>query len=152
MGETDRNIPVLSIGVVQELTGLSGRQIRYYEQVGLLSPRRTGGRRRLYTRAEVDLLNDIKEYLRQGMTLEAVKELLRAKGRLVSARSGDAAPAEPKVAIPSSGSDLPGELGRLPAAERLTSRMPRLTSLYPVNNQAGLVERLKPHAEGPDRK
>lgn len=152
MGETDRNIPVLSIGVVQELTGLSGRQIRYYEQVGLLSPRRTGGRRRLYTRAEVDLLNDIKEYLRQGMTLEAVKELLRAKGRLGSARPVDTAGTEARAASPAGGSDLPGELGKFPAAERMTSRMPRLTSLYPVNNQAGLVERLKPREEGPDRK
>lgn len=151
MGDNDRNIPVLSIGVVQELTGLSGRQIRYYEQGGLLTPRRTGGRRRLYTRAEVDHLNEIKEYVRQGMTLDAVRELLRAKGKLPA--SGQPA----KEELPSadgaglSGVDLPGELARFPAAERLTSRLPRLTSLYPVNNQAGLVQRLRPR-DGGDHK
>ncbi|HHW13938.1 MAG TPA: MerR family transcriptional regulator [Firmicutes bacterium] len=148
MSENDRNVPVLSIGVVQELTGLSGRQIRYYEAAGLISPRRTGGRRRLYTRAEVDLLNEIKEYVRQGMTLEAVKELLRAKGKLPAA-AVPGPPPGPSVEPPSptAGVDLPGELAKLPAAERLTSRMRRLTSLYPVNNQAGLLERLRSHEE-----
>jgi MerR family glutamine synthetase transcriptional repressor len=143
VGDHDRNIPVLSIGVVQELTGLSGRQIRYYEQAGLLSPRRTGGRRRLYTRAEVDLLHEIKEYLQQGMTLEAVKELLRAKGRLAPTALAD------RGAVPEA---LPGGPAKFPAAEPLTQRMPRLTSLYPVNNQAGLVERLRAHQEEEERK
>ncbi|MGE5554622.1 MAG: MerR family transcriptional regulator [Betaproteobacteria bacterium] len=146
MSDNDRNIPVLSIGVVQQLTGLSGRQIRYYEQAGLLSPRRTGGRRRLFTRAEVDLLNEIKAYLRQGLTLEAVKELLRSKGRIVPtapAQQGLTPEASPAVG----GVDLPGELAKFPAAESITKRVPRLTSLYPVNNQAGLVERLRSHDE-----
>ncbi|MDI6870679.1 MAG: MerR family transcriptional regulator [Bacillota bacterium] len=146
MGGDDRNIPVLSIGVVQQLTGLSGRQIRYYEQAGLLKPRRTGGRRRLYTRAEVDLLTEIKGYLQQGMNLEAVKELLRSKGRLAPVPL----PAEggaPEVPPGPAGIDLPGKLSRFPAAEPLTKRVPRLTSLYPVNNQAGLIERLRTHEE-----
>lgn len=137
----DKNIPVYSIGVVQELTGLSGRQIRYYEQAGLISPRRTGGRRRLYTRAEVDLLNEIKDYLRQGMTLEAVKEVMSAKRRPVPACP---APEVPPLPEGQAAPDLPGELAKLPAAEQLTSRIPRLTSLYPVNNQAGLQQRLRP--------
>jgi MerR family glutamine synthetase transcriptional repressor len=139
----DKNIPVFSIGVVQELTGLSGRQIRYYEQAGLLSPRRTGGRRRLYTRAEVDVLLEIKDYLRQGMTLEAVKEVMVAKERPRTAAPPAEAPL-PEGQLPA---DLPGELAKLPAAEQLTSRMPRLTSLYPVNNQAGLQQRLRPPEE-----
>lgn len=148
MSDHDRNIPVLSIGVVQELTGLSGRQIRYYEQAGLISPRRTGGRRRLYTRAEVDLLSEIKEYVRQGMTLEAVKELLRAKGKLPADGVAGLAPgAEAEPPSSTAGVDLPGDLAKLPAAERLTSRMRRLTSLYPVNNQAGLLEKLRSHEE-----
>lgn len=145
MGDSDRNIPVLSIGVVQELTGLSGRQIRYYEQAGLLSPRRTGGRRRLYTRAEVDLLAEIRERVRQGLTLEAVKQVLRSEGRLASAALPKKEELSTGEGAGQSGVDLPGDLARLPAAERLTSRIPRLTSLYPVNNQAGLVQRLKPH-------
>lgn len=151
MSDSDRNIPVLSIGVVQELTGLSGRQIRYYEQAGLLSPQRTGGRRRLYTRAEVDLLNEIKEHVRQGLTLEAVKQVLQSQGRLAAGPRPGAKEAAEADGGGLSGVDLPGELARLPAAERITSRLPRLTSLYPVNNQAGLVQRLKPRGSG-DRK
>lgn len=140
----DPNIPVFSIGVVQELTNLTGRQIRYYEQAGLLSPRRTGGRRRLYTRAEVDLLGEIKEYLRQGMTLEAVKEVLLAKRRPTPQVPAGAAAGAAALPTAQLAPDLPGELSKLPAAEQLTSRMPRLTSLYPVNNQAGLQQRLRP--------
>jgi len=48
--------PLFPIGVVQELTALSARQIRYYEEQGLIKPERTETKRRLYSFNDVDRL------------------------------------------------------------------------------------------------
>lgn len=76
MKGSDRQNPVYSIGVVQKLTGLSGRQIRYYEDQGLISPHRTKGNQRIYTPSEVELLKRIKRLLEQGYNIEGVRRTL----------------------------------------------------------------------------
>jgi len=60
---------LLSIGQVQEATGLTARQIRYYEERGLVEPNRSRGRHRVYSRQDVDRLLDIKQKLGQGQSL-----------------------------------------------------------------------------------
>lgn len=65
--------PRYPIGVVQELTGLSGRQIRYYEQKGLLKAARSGGGRRLFTPGDVRILLEIKAALARGASLDALR-------------------------------------------------------------------------------
>ncbi|HSW09709.1 MAG TPA: MerR family transcriptional regulator [Bacillota bacterium] len=66
--------PIYPIGVVQQLTGLSGRQIRYYEQKGLLKAARSGGGRRLFTPGDVRTLLEIKAALAGGASLDALRE------------------------------------------------------------------------------
>ncbi len=71
--------PVYSMGVAERLTGLTARQIRYWEQHGLLAPSRTKGRQRLYTEADILRLKEIKRLMNEGMTLERVKALYAAR-------------------------------------------------------------------------
>lgn len=68
----------VGIGEVSRLTGLSERQIRYYEQQGLLQPRRTPGGQRQYGPGEIARLREIKSLLDRGHTLEVAR---RAIGR-----------------------------------------------------------------------
>jgi len=68
--------PVYPIGVVRKLTGLSDRQIRYYEHVGLLQPARTEGRRRMYSQNEVELLLKIRAQMDRGLRTEEIRQLL----------------------------------------------------------------------------
>jgi len=65
--------PVYSMGVAERLTGLTGRQIRYWEQHGLLAPARTKGRQRMYSEADIVRLKEIRRLMGDGMTLERVK-------------------------------------------------------------------------------
>lgn len=65
--------PVYSMGVAERLTGLTARQIRYWEQHGLLAPSRTKGRQRMYSEADILRLKEIKRLMNDGMTLERVK-------------------------------------------------------------------------------
>ncbi|MCP8969094.1 MerR family transcriptional regulator [Ectobacillus ponti] len=61
------------------LTQLSARQIRYYEENGLISPARTEGNRRLFSFHDVDKLLEIKDLLDQGLNLAGIKQVLQLK-------------------------------------------------------------------------
>jgi MerR family glutamine synthetase transcriptional repressor len=61
------------------LTQLSARQIRYYEEHDLIAPTRTEGNRRLYSFNDVDKLLEIKELLDQGLNLAGIKQVLQIK-------------------------------------------------------------------------
>lgn len=69
--------PVYTIGVVARLTGLTARQIRYYERVGLVSPDRSAGNQRLYSRADVARLKEVRALRSEQLPLEAIAKLLK---------------------------------------------------------------------------
>lgn len=73
----EKSTKVYPIGIVTQLTGLSQRQIRYYESAGLISPNRTRGKQRLYSPEEIEVLSAIKSLLRQGLTLQGIHNLLQ---------------------------------------------------------------------------
>ena len=45
-----------------KLTDLTARQIRYYEDQGLIQPERTAGNRRMYSLNDMDRLLEIKTF------------------------------------------------------------------------------------------
>jgi MerR family glutamine synthetase transcriptional repressor len=106
----------MGIGAVSRRTGLSERQIRYYEQVGLIAPRRTAGGQRHYGESDVQRLLEIQRILASGQTLAMAR-------RIVENQS-----AEPERDVRS----------RLMAAHALRS-------LYPVSNRAELERVLSEH-------
>lgn len=70
---------VYPMGVAERVTGLSRRQIRYYESAGLLQPQRTGGGHRLYSDRDVQTLLRIKVLRANGFhTMRAVSRAIRA--------------------------------------------------------------------------
>lgn len=84
MGDT-----MFQIGELAERVGLSLRTVRYYEEMGLLSPKkRSEGGFRLYTEDEVDRLALIKQMKPLGFTISEMRELLDARATLRSQRAG----------------------------------------------------------------
>ncbi len=75
-GMPGKNVPIYPIGSVERLTGLTARQIRYYETKGLVEPARTEGKQRLYTPAQVERLQTIKKLMAEGYSLKSIKEIL----------------------------------------------------------------------------
>ncbi|MBO9128920.1 MerR family transcriptional regulator [Bacillus sp. 165] len=74
-----RSTPLFPIGIVISLTQLSARQIRYYEEHGLIFPARTEGNRRLFSFNDVDRLLEIKDLIEQGLNLAGIKQVLQMK-------------------------------------------------------------------------
>ncbi len=68
---------VFTMAVVEKLTGLTRRRIRYYEQRGLVTPSRTAGGHRLYSPSNVETLVRIRNIIGSGITnIEAVDRIL----------------------------------------------------------------------------
>ncbi|MGG3955198.1 MerR-like DNA binding protein [Anoxybacillus vitaminiphilus] len=63
---------VISIGIVSELTGLSPRQIRYYEERKLIFPERSKGIRK-YSFADVERLMEIADKREEGVTTREIR-------------------------------------------------------------------------------
>ena len=135
MSRVDREVPVYPIGVAQKLTGLSGRQIRYYESEGLLRPHRTKGNQRLYSPNDVDLLLKIKSLLEQGLNIEGVRAKL--------AEELEAAERDGRDGILESASPIDHNY----VITQMRSGI-KLSSLFPVNNQAELTRFLHARRSG----
>jgi MerR family transcriptional regulator, global nitrogen regulator len=68
---------VITIGVVRDITGLSERQIRYYEERKLIFPERSPGGSRKYSFSDIELLMDIANKIEDGIqTHEIRKEMI----------------------------------------------------------------------------
>jgi MerR family glutamine synthetase transcriptional repressor len=64
------------IGIVMKLTELTARQIRYYEQNGLIQPARTEGKQRLFSFNDVDQLLEIKSLIEKGLNIAGIKQVM----------------------------------------------------------------------------
>jgi len=64
---------VITIGVVSELTGLSERQIRYYEERRLIFPERTNRGNRKYSFSDVERLIEIANKREEGVSTDEIR-------------------------------------------------------------------------------
>ncbi|MFD2925653.1 MerR family transcriptional regulator [Halobacillus naozhouensis] len=71
-----RSMPLFPMGIVQSLTDLSARQIRYYEQHQLVNPVRSNGNQRLFSFNDVDRLLEIKDLIEKGVNMAGIKQVL----------------------------------------------------------------------------
>jgi MerR family glutamine synthetase transcriptional repressor len=114
------NDSIYPISVVMSKTGLSARQIRYYETNDLIKPARSKGNQRLYMAEDVERLLLIKSLLEKGLNLDGIRAALT-----------ESAPGEGKQAAIQAASPNAVFSPQRPS-------VPKLTSLYPVNNQEAL--------------
>lgn len=77
---SDRGL--FSISVASELTGVQPQTLRVYEQRGLLSPYRTEGGTRRYSRDELELIGVISGLLDDGLNLAGVHQVLRLQAEV----------------------------------------------------------------------
>lgn len=68
---------LFSISTVTELTGVSQQALRGYEENGLISPQRTDGGTRRYSRDDVERVSEIARLLGTGLNHVGVAEVMR---------------------------------------------------------------------------
>lgn len=73
---SDKNKPTYTISRIAELLDISTRTIRFYEEKGLIIPRRTAGNQRIYTSANKARLKLILRGKRFGFSLDEIAEMI----------------------------------------------------------------------------
>ena len=67
---------VYVISVASQLSGLHPQTLRQYDKLGIVSPSRQGGSRRLYSRIDIAKLKYVAQLTAEGVNLEGVKRIL----------------------------------------------------------------------------
>ncbi|WP_449536303.1 MerR family transcriptional regulator [Ferdinandcohnia sp. Marseille-Q9671] len=77
---------VISIGTVTEITGLSERKIRYYEERGLISPKRTERGTRKYSFLDIETLMNIADKREEGVQTKEIKKDMDNEKKIANIR------------------------------------------------------------------
>lgn len=72
----------MRIGEAAERLGITPRTIKYYEELGLLTPERSGGNYRDYDEEDLERLERIRNMQKLGFSLAGIQELLKFRRRV----------------------------------------------------------------------
>jgi len=87
-GEPQRDQGVYMISVAAELAGMHPQTLRIYEARGLITPKRSAGKTRLYSQEDVDRLRRIQELTSElGMNLAGVEKVFELEEELERMRA-----------------------------------------------------------------
>lgn len=79
-----RHEPLFVISVAAELAGMHPQTLRQYDRIGLVSPRRQGGKHRRYSPYEVEQLREIQQLSQEGVSLEGIRRIILLQNRVES--------------------------------------------------------------------
>jgi MerR family transcriptional regulator/heat shock protein HspR len=82
--EADDRTPLYVISVAAELTGLHAQTLRQYDRLGLVSPGRTPGGGRRYSRHDIAQLREIVRLSSLGLGLEGVRQVLGLENQVAA--------------------------------------------------------------------
>jgi MerR family glutamine synthetase transcriptional repressor len=72
-----RGTPIYNIGATSKLTGLPIWTIRWIEQHEMVFPGRTDGNQRLFSDEDIELLNQIRDLMEEGVNLPGVRVIMK---------------------------------------------------------------------------
>jgi MerR family transcriptional regulator/heat shock protein HspR len=75
--------PVYVISVVAQITGMHAQTLRQYDRVGLVSPQRTPGGGRRYTRRDIDRLRHVQVLSAEGVGLSGIRQILDLQAEVI---------------------------------------------------------------------
>jgi MerR family transcriptional regulator/heat shock protein HspR len=72
----DENLPLFTVGQVSQMLEIQQAFLRRLDQLGVVSPDRSAGNQRRYTRREITVVRYVVDLVDEGMTLAAVRRVL----------------------------------------------------------------------------
>jgi MerR family transcriptional regulator, heat shock protein HspR len=78
----DPDYPLYTVGQATEFLGINPPTLRRWEREGLVSPHRTDGGQRRYTRKELDQLQEIAQLTDEGVTTAGIRKVLELRQRI----------------------------------------------------------------------
>jgi MerR family transcriptional regulator/heat shock protein HspR len=78
----DPDHPLYTMGQATEALGVAPAALRRWEQQGLVTPQRTGGGQRRYSRRELEQLRQVAELADDGVTPAGIRKVLSLRRRI----------------------------------------------------------------------
>ncbi len=77
-----RHAPLFVISVAAELADMHPQTLRQYDRMGLVTPRRQGGRHRRYSPYDIEQLRQIQQLSQEGVSLEGIRRIIELQNRV----------------------------------------------------------------------
>jgi DNA-binding transcriptional MerR regulator len=78
----DENVPLYTVGQVADMLSLKQAFLRRIDELQVVSPQRSAGRQRRYTRVEIRVIRQVATMADEGMTLLAIRRIIELEHRL----------------------------------------------------------------------
>lgn len=113
-----RHAPLFVISVAAELADMHPQTLRQYDRIGLVTPRRQGGRHRRYSPYDIEQLREIQQLSQEGVSLEGIRRVIELQNRV---------------------EELEEQIGDLQQALRESQRNPGGTRVFAVGPRGDVV-------------
>jgi len=81
----DENVPLFTVGQVAEMLSLKQAFLRRVDQLQVVSPQRSTGGQRRYTRIEIRIIQQVASMADEGMTMSAIRRIIELEQQLAEA-------------------------------------------------------------------
>jgi MerR family transcriptional regulator/heat shock protein HspR len=78
----DENAPLYTVGQVAEMLSLKQAFLRRIDELRVVSPQRSAGRQRRYTRVEIRVIQQVATMADEGLTLPAIRRIIELEEQL----------------------------------------------------------------------
>lgn len=78
----DENVPLYTVGQVADMLSLKQAFLRRIDELQVVSPQRSAGRQRRYTRVEIRVIQQVATMADEGMTMPAIRRIIELERRL----------------------------------------------------------------------
>jgi MerR family transcriptional regulator, heat shock protein HspR len=78
----EEDVPLFTVGQVAEMLSLKQAFLRRIDELQVVSPQRSAGRQRRYTRVEIRVIRQVATMADEGMTLPAIRRIIELEQRL----------------------------------------------------------------------
>jgi MerR family transcriptional regulator, heat shock protein HspR len=78
----DENIPLYTVGQVAQMLAVKQAFLRRVDELDVVSPHRSAGRQRRYTRVEIRVIQRVATMAEEGMTMPAIRRIIELEQRL----------------------------------------------------------------------
>ncbi|MEH0108614.1 MerR family transcriptional regulator [Tersicoccus sp. MR15.9] len=80
--DIDADAPIFVISVAAELAEMHPQTLRQYDRMGIVTPQRSPGRSRRYSKQDVDALRMVQRLSQEGVSLEGIRRVMQLENQV----------------------------------------------------------------------
>jgi DNA-binding transcriptional MerR regulator len=80
----DENAPLFTVGQVAEMLAIKRAFLRRVDDLQVVSPQRSSGGQRRYTRYEIRIIQQVVSMADEGITMQAIRRIIELESQLAA--------------------------------------------------------------------